>query len=253
MTGSPRLLRSADIAGSAGPAGPAGWPAWLGQAHAAFTDKVLDPVGYPCHFGVNSERAGHNWFTACAGPADAARLADALRAFVPVASHGPRRQSLIAFVGPPDLAPSLAAHASRFWDLLRRAGAHDDDPWPQDRPRDPAHPHWQWCFAGRPWFVFGTSPAYRRRRSRDVGPCLTMVFQLSERVFEGLSGSTLAGKAAKAQIRGRLAEYDAIGPHPHLGDPLHSSTHKWRQYFLPDDDRLLAEDACPLSRSSGCT
>lgn len=242
-----RLLRSVEIPEAAR---SGRWPAWLVPVHATFVEKILDPAGYPCHFGANGELSGHNWVTTCEGLEDAANLADALHAFVSVADNGPKRQSLIAFIGPPQPAADLAAHGRLFWNLLERLSALDPEPWPARFPRDPAEAHWQWCYAGRPWFVFAASPGYRNRRSRNLGPCLTMVFQLSELVFDGLGGSTPAGKAAKASIRGRLKDYDAIGPHPHLGDPLHSSTHKWRQYVLPDDDRILDTTGCPFGSAS---
>jgi FPC/CPF motif-containing protein YcgG len=73
------------------------------------------------------------------------------------------------------------------------------------------------------------------------------------RVFDGLSGSSPAGKAAKARIRQGLDAYDEVGIHPHLGDPNASSTHKWRQYVLPDDDHIVAPGACPFAVPKGAT
>ena len=255
--GPARLVRSSEVPGATP---GAGWPGWFRDVHAGFRHQLLTPAGYPCHFGANGELADHNWFTACdAGEPAADLLAASLRAFAVVASTGAKRQSLIAFIGPPGGAPdgapgglagaghSLSDDAARFWDLLGQVGERDQSPWPDGRPQDPGAPDWQWCFGGVPWFVIGFSPGYRSRRSRNLGPCLTMAFQLSERVFDGLSGSTPAGQAAKRQVRDRLASYDAIGPHPHLGDPLHSSTHKWRQYFLPDDNEIADPLACPLA------
>lgn len=245
------LLRSGEIAATDG------WPQWFSAAHAEFRSTLLGedghPSGYPCHFGVNGERAEHNWFTALdeSQPGfGSAELAQTLSDYAGVASTGPARQSLVVLAGPPSARPDLDADAARFWQVLSELSRHDREPWPAGRPRDPGEPTWQWCFAGRPWFVFGASPAYRARRSRSVGPCLTLVFQLVERVFEGLSGSSVAGKAAKSQIRRRLADYDEAAPHPHLGDSQQSSTYKWRQYFLPEDARILPEQACPWRPST---
>jgi FPC/CPF motif-containing protein YcgG len=178
-------------------------------------------------------------------PYGLAVLAATLREFQQVAWRGPKRQSLIVFVGPPDPRPDLDRDTTRFWALMSGLAEADDQPWPQGGTRDEKDPKWQWCFAGEPWFVFAGSPAYRNRRSRNFGPCLTLVFQV-HRVFEGLSGSSPAGRAAKARVRERLVDYDTIGPHPHLGDPRHSSEFKWRQYMLPDDEQILPERACPF-------
>jgi FPC/CPF motif-containing protein YcgG len=223
---------------------------WLPAAVSAFQDRLLDAEAYPCDFGVRAQRAGHNSLTALdsrlPGRWGVAALAGTLRVFAGRAAHGPPRQSLVVFCGPPEPAPAtLAEHRDRFWALLGALAAHDERPWPPDRPRDPADPHWQWCFHGEPWFAFALSPAYRARRSRRVGTCLTVVFQTS-RVFQGLGGSTPAGCRAKRRIRERLVRYDGTPPHPHLGEADHSSTHKWRQYVLPDDDRLSPPDRCPI-------
>jgi hypothetical protein len=223
--------------------------AWPADAYAAYRDRVtsINP-DYPCHFALTGHRDGNNWFTAVepeASPGDAAGdLAAALRSFRQRAWTGPKRQTLLVFVGPPDAAPDLDRDYQRFWDLLAALTVADDQPWPDSRPRDCADPKWEWCFDGEPWFVFGCSPAYRSRRSRTLGPCLTLVFQV-RRVFEGLSGTSPAGQAAKKRVRGRLPGYDAVPVHPHLGDDEHSSVFKWRQYMLPDDQQV--RDRWPAS------
>lgn len=226
-------------------------PPWLAEARASFAARVLseaaDGTAYPCHFGTTAQQLGHNVFVCCErGDAQGLKpLADTLLEFYARTRGGPRRMSLIVFAGPPQAAPSLERDGAEFWRILRGLREHDPLPWPADRTEDCTDPRWQWCFNGEPWFVFAGSPAYRARRSRNLGPCLTIVFQ-TQRVFEGLSGATASGQLAKQHIRERLERYDAVGPHPHLGDPLHSSTHKWRQYLLPDDQRIVPADACPF-------
>jgi FPC/CPF motif-containing protein YcgG len=148
------------------------------------------------------------------------------------------------FVGPPRPAYHLDADIARFWSLLALLTAHDPTPWPVDRPSDPRDPAWQWCFAGEPWFTFMCSPAYRARLSRNLGPCLTLIFQ-TRRVFDGLSGESVAGQAAKARIRSSLLAYDRVPAHPHLGGAGASSSFKWRQYALPDDQTELPPENCP--------
>jgi hypothetical protein len=225
-------------------------PPWLATAYREFTRRLLaDGGGYPCHFGVQGQRGGGNWFTAvdehAPGEHDLDGLADVVREFRHRAWTGPRRQSLVVFVGPPDPAAALDRERERFWAVLSGLSQRDTRPWPADQSTDTADPHWQWCFDGEPWFVFAASPAYRRRRSRNLGPCLVAVLQV-RRVFDGLSGSSLAGRAAKARIRHELSVYDEVGPHPHLGDQEASSSYKWRQYVLPDDDEEFAPQGCPF-------
>lgn len=223
---------------------------WAADAYAAFTTTVLaGEEDYPCHFGVQGQQRGHNWFT-FVDPGypesfgeDA--LAQTLLAFRERAWTGPKRQSLIVFVGPPEPDAELVAHHTRFWALLSALSRRDPEPWAPDIPRNTDDPAWQWCFAGESWFVFAGSPGYRARRSRNLGPCLTLIFQVG-RVFEGIGGSTAAGKAAKHRVRGRLERYDSVPPHPFLGEQHQSSQHKWRQYALPDDQATPVTTTCPF-------
>lgn len=241
---------SMDRARACGLAGPAPPGDWFPDVYSDFAHRLLDPERtYPCYFGTRAQRTGNNWFWIVDDRlpheygVDA--LVAALAAFRVRAWTGPVRQSLVVFVGPPDPAPALAAHHARFWALLSALSARDQAPWPPDQPTDPDDPHWQWSFAGEPWFVFAGSPAYSARRSRDLGPCLTMVFQ-TRRVFQGLAGDTPEGKAAKTRVRRLLTQYDRVPPHPHLGDHQHSSTHKWRQYAIPDDQTVYSAEGCPF-------
>lgn len=232
------------------------WPSsWLAGAFEEYARRVADPAqDYPCHFGVRGHRDGLNWFTMLdADPAadhGVPDLAATMAKFASYARTGPPRQTLIVFAGPPDPAPDYDRDADRFWAVLSGLTAVDPRPWPAEWTTDVRDAGWQWCFGGEPWFVFGCSPAYRRRRSRNLGPCLTFVFQL-RRVFENLSGSSPAGQAAKHQIRRGLARYDGVPVHPHLGDARHSSVYKWRQYLLPDDQRILAPEGCPFRVPGG--
>lgn len=223
---------------------------WLQPAYRTFSAKLRDPdQKFPCIFGATAEGHGHNSFTALdARLPDSfgvAALAANLASFAGRAWTGPRRQSLAVFLGPPESTPDLSRDRDRFWRLLADLHALDRAPWPRECPRDPQDPKWEWCFAGEPWFTFMCSPAYQVRRSRNVGPCLTVMFQ-TRRIFEGLAGNTEPGKIAKRNVRDRLAEYEELPPHPHLGSAEGQCDHKWRQYFLPDDLTVFPADSCPF-------
>lgn len=231
------------------PAGPPAPGDWLPAAAGTFADALVraDPP-YPCDFGARAQRLGHNRATALdardAAGLGLAALADSLRVFAGLAASGPPRQSLVVFCGPPPGTPDLAADRYRFWTVLEGLSGLDSAGWPASVPDDPIDPRWQWSFGGEPWFVFALSPAYAARRSRAVTTCLTLVFQTG-RVFTGLGGSTAAGRRAKRRIRAALAAYDAVPAHPHLGDAERSSSAKWRQYLLPDDQSVYPADTCP--------
>ena len=143
--------------------------------------------------------------------------------------------------------PDLIDDFNLFWSLLNKLSIKDHHPWPKAFPESANDPGWQWCFGGKKWFILGCSPAYKHRRSRNVGPCLTMVFQLSERVFTNLGGHTQEGMKAKKNIRKRLELYDEATIHPHLGSDTKSSKYKWRQYFLPDDSEVFNISECPFT------
>lgn len=221
---------------------------WLPAAAGAFHDALAggEPP-YPCDFGARAQRLGHNRVTAldARDAGGLATLADALREFAELAAAGPPRQSLVVFCGPPRGSADLADDRRRFWSVLEGLSGLDKSDWPAEVPDDPVDPQWQWTFGGEPWFVFALSPAYVARRSRAITPCLTLIFQTG-RVFTGLAGSTAAGRQAKRRIRAALAAYDAVPAHPHLGDAERSSSAKWRQYLLPDDQSVYRPDTCPF-------
>lgn len=228
---------------------------WLRPAYEAFTATLLDEEQqFPCIFGVSAQSHGHNSFTALdtrlPGTYGLEALAGSLLAFRERAWQGPRRQSLITFIGPPEKTPDLDHDSERFWRLLADLNALDGVAWPDESPRDPKDPKWEWCFGGEPWFTFMCSPAYVARRSRNIAPCLTVLFQ-TRRIFAGLSGNTLPGQIAKKTVRDRLVAYDGQPPHPHLGSAEQQCDYKWRQYVMPDDLEAVPVDSCPfLSVSS---
>ena len=96
-------------------------------------------------------------------------------------------------------------------------------------------------------FVFAAAPSYAHRTSRNVGPGLVLLFQ-PRNVFDGIEGGTPRGMAARQIIRSRLNRWDTVPVHPDLGDYGDPSNSEWRQYFIPDGHRRLAEK-CPLQIS----
>jgi uncharacterized protein len=222
-------------------------PAWVGQAYADFRRVLLaERPPFPCHFGVDGELRDANRYAYVDGETREA-LPATLERFLEVASQpGRDRMSLVVFVGPPEPGVALEEYRRRFWDLLVFLHERDPEPWPEEVPRDPDDARWEFSFAGRPLFVFGSCPAYRRRRSRNLGHCLVLILQ-SKVVFAGIGGETRAGRAAKRKIRQRLLAYDAVPPYADLGSADHSSSSKWRQYFPSDDDEEPV-GACPFPR-----
>lgn len=225
------------------------FPAWFSKAKQILSDVITNP-SYPCYFGSQTEKAGVNSFTFLNRDLDDENidgLAVTLSNYISHASIGPNQRSLILFVGPPVDDPNLIDDCNLLWSILEKVSSIDTHPWPSSVPISANDPDWQWCFGGKKWFILGCSPAYKHRRSRNLGPCLTIVFQLSERVFINLSGDSNEGMKAKKNVRKRLKLYDSSTIHPHIGSDSKSSKYKWRQYFLPDDDTVLDTSECPFT------
>lgn len=229
-------------------------PPWFVEAYKQFHAIVIDKEKqFPCYFAIDGERIRLNWYTYVdrrSPKASLSQLSETLGRFLDVSAQVSRKRvSLLAFFGPPQQEEvSLMQYRDQFWHVLASLRKHDPQPWPRTVPVDPRDPKWEFCFSGEPLFVFGNCPAYKLRRSRNVGDCLVIVFQ-PKRVFHGIGGETPAGRAAKARIRNRLQAYDLIPPHSDLGSYDHSSTSKWRQYFLPDDATAIS-DECPFTASA---
>lgn len=214
---------------------------------------LLDKQGmYPCTFAVVAETRCENTFlsvdimnglTSIVVQEIAQGLARFLEAYSVSSCH--RKPTLLCALGPPETSSSLEQDQRTLWKLLSRLRRHDVATWPHQVPVDSDDPGWSFCFAGQPLFVFGLSPHYRLRRSRAISTTLTVCFQ-SLRVFDGISGSTDAGRKAKARIRARLAEYEDAPLISSLGDGQSSTVNKWEQYF-PNDDGARSGAHCPIA------
>ena len=55
------------------------------------------------------------------------------------------------------------------WRILTDLHDLDPAPWPDEVPADPDSPGWSMCFNGMALFCNMSSPAYRKRRSRNLG------------------------------------------------------------------------------------
>jgi FPC/CPF motif-containing protein YcgG len=166
-----------------------------------------------------------------------------LRSFVAYSRAHPKHRSVfIVFFEPDGRRHTLADDERRFWELLDWLHERDPNPWPDDVPTDPSDPHWEYCFASDPMFVFPCSPAYRLRLSRRMGPYYMVCFQ-PRRVFYGVESNSPAGQRARRRIWAKVRAWDPVQPHPELenmayGDP---EMREWKQYVLPDDNTPLLQ------------
>jgi hypothetical protein len=90
-------------------------PVWLKDAYSTYRITDVSP-GYQRHFETSGHREGNNWLTGIdrsgVDPDEGlTNLAKVLRAFRRQAWTGPKWQTLLVFVGPPDSMADLARGA----------------------------------------------------------------------------------------------------------------------------------------------
>jgi FPC/CPF motif-containing protein YcgG len=221
-------------------------PEWAAAHYESFRETILDPEGFPCHFGVAAERDGSALYTFCPSTADPEaldRLRDTLLAYVETFRGHPGRTPCVVFFAPPEGELSEAEWSEQFWGVLQGLHDRDPEPWPAGIPTDPADHQWEFCFGGEPIFPTARAPHYEQRRSRYTPHGLEITVQPRE-VFRGVTGDTVAGEHARAFIHDRLRSYDGVTPHADLGDWEDDSSHEWRQYMLPEGEE--SAEGCPI-------
>jgi FPC/CPF motif-containing protein YcgG len=224
-----------------------GWnpgPAWLGDRLEDFRKNLLNPE-FPCNFGrvaLDHRELYLTWVD----DTDPSTLPADLADFLERSQREPEKRSPLAvFVQPADPPRTDVELDEQFWSLLQYLHDHDDQPWPEDLPRNPDEEGWQFSFHGASMFVFALVPTNRLRRSRNLCDCLVLIFQ-PRSVFAGIEVGTPGGNLARQGIRRRLAGWDPVGPHPSFGHHGVLSTDEWRQYFITDENSDV-HATCPFS------
>lgn len=220
----------------------------LGELVEEFTHRVLDPA-FPCVFASRPVR--EDWLLfGLAESGTAAETADLLAEAAGAISKEPEQVVVIfADLPEPGSLPAERTFSVEVLRLLRRLDRHD---WPEAAPLDPEDPNWVFWFEGVDFFLNFSTPGHRDRRSRNLGPAWTAVVQ-SRSSFDTFTG---ADHHARLRIRARLAEYDAVAPHPALGSYGDPGNHEAHQYFLgdgtgPGRSLVRVEDLRPTERESG--
>ncbi|MBP3951537.1 YqcI/YcgG family protein [Bacillus suaedae] len=218
-------------------------PEWVIREYTTFHETVTNKT-FPCYFGMKAENKGELRY-AYITQDDWSNLPLALEDFLKLFDQPPLiRHGLFVFVEPEEEQDDLEHYRQRFWDILQNLHEHDSKPWPSNKPKDPEHYLWDFHFAGEPIFVFGNAPAYKQRKTRDLGNSLVLGFQ-PRRIFEGLEGTEKGGIMSREKVRERVEKWDNLPKHPdisHFGDPEHN---EWKQFFIGDDSKPI-EGKCPF-------
>ncbi len=205
---------------------------WKLEAYEQYQTRLRAPE-YPCFFGQSGEARGEMLYTFVAHGRLNEFVAN-MREFVSLMGAPPHeRSSLVAFLEPD---PSMTDHVSfvaRFWEVLQFLHEHDRNPATE---RTPDHPLWEFAFEGCEMFVVGASPTYQRRRSRNLGPGVVLVFQPRSLFIDPATLQPIAA-SVRHRIHKRTLAYDGMSIHPDIGFYGNLGNREWKQYAIPDDNQ----------------
>lgn len=223
-------------------------PDWFVKEYHHF-EEIVTRSDFPCTFGIAGQKRGELRYSYIAHD-DWSHLPATLKDFAKLFDRQERliRHGFFLFVEPEKEEKSLSYYRQYFWDILQYLHDHETQEWPKEFPHDPDHHLWTFIFAGEPYFAFGNAPAYKRRKTRDLGNSLIIGFQ-PRRIFEGLEGTSEGGKISRERIRARVGLWDRLPTHPNIsyyGDEEHR---EWKQYFIGDDMEPM-KGTCPFKHKN---
>lgn len=218
---------------------------WKLDAYAQYKAKLSAPE-YPCFFGQSGEARGEMLYAFVVG----FRLDDLVTnmgQFVSlIGKPGYERCSLVAFFEPDAAVTDHASFVVRFWHVLQFLHEHDSH---QVIGRASDDPLWEFSFERTEMFVVGASPTYRRRRSRNLGNGMVLVFQPRVLFIDPATSQPIATEV-RQRIHKRMLTYDGMPVHPDIGFYGHSGNCEWKQYALPDDNEA-EKGTCPFHTRTG--
>lgn len=225
---------------------PAGWQR---EAFDDIAKVVGETANFPCVFGKNAFRKQllRFIFVDDSDRDGIEYLACGLTEFVTLCQDWNGKLDtayplIVSFSRRAVSANSVEEYHKIGWQILQDLHAIDQEPWPEEIPRDPGSHEWSMCFNGMPLFFNMSCPAHKRRKSRNLGSGFKFVVNPRER-FDVVAGDTPSGRKARANIRQRIRDYDGQAPCPQLGH-YGSGSLEWRQYSVLDENRERT-DSCP--------
>ncbi|MFT4504793.1 YqcI/YcgG family protein [Caballeronia sp. 15711] len=212
---------------------------WQEKSYIVYRHRLMADE-YPCFFGQAGER-NEEVLYAFIRQGDETTLAELMREFTNYArSPAYAKHSLTVFLEP-DLGLSLHRDfVDRFWGLLGTLAVLDVKKSVHD---DPGTVHWEFSFDGCEMFVVGASPTYEKRRSRNLGPGIVLLFQPRQLFIDPTTGKPISA-SARREIHKRMLRYDRMSVHPDIGFYEDVDNREWKQYVLPDDNTPVSGE-CP--------
>jgi FPC/CPF motif-containing protein YcgG len=213
---------------------------WKVEAFEQYRAKVRTPE-YPCFFGQGAEARGEMLYCFSVKGSHDDLVANLGEFVALIADVRYERSSLVAFFEPDRLIADHACFVAQFWGVLQTLHEHDPHPIVDRTPDDPL---WEFSFEQCEMFVVGASPTYQRRRSRNLGSGMVLVFQPRSLFIDPVTSEPIAA-ATRQRIHRRMLAYDGMPVHPDIGFFGQSTNREWKQYALPDDNEPRT-GACPF-------
>ena len=198
---------------------------------------------YPCTFATLAEKRGELLFTYIERERGYAHLPETLAQFLQIFSvHPDRLFALVILFQPEEGERELASYHQTFWDMLQFLHEHDPSSWHPQIPRNPDARDWLFVYNGIPAFPFVLAPAYQKRKSRNLGSGMAVVYTPVteiERTSDGASTRNIL-----RSIRQRVQRWDNCTAYQ---EEVNSENERygWRFMSLPDRNVPVA-GTCPF-------
>ncbi|MGP4845010.1 YqcI/YcgG family protein [Marinobacter sp. 1Y8] len=201
---------------------------------AAFEDfvKTMSSTDnpFPCIFGVHGLK-NNNLRYVFHEKININLLANQLKSYLKKSRSFGNNTSLVLFT---DIKKNLALdeYFNIFWSTLKSLADIDEQPWPNEIPKDTSRKEWEFCFAGEPIFVVCNTPSHILRYSRH-SQYFMITFQ-PRWVFDNILGTPAQADKAFSKVRAILKSYDITPVSPDLGIYGQEGVLESKQYFLDD-------------------
>ena len=223
---------------------------WKAAQFAEVKKRLNPPSDFPCMFSQTAFRRGNILFSFVDDLSEdnvsrgASDLSDYVqRSRVWDGTLNTAQPLLVVFNPAAVSAADNDEYNNIGWWVLQRWHEIDAGCWPAEVASDPGSPFWTMCFDGMQLFVNMSNPAHAQRRSRNLGPALTLVINPRER-FDIIAGDNPTGRRVRQRIRDRIESYDGQPHSPDLGS-YQAGELEWPQYGLPETNDPR-NDTCPF-------
>jgi|GEM_PF-7065199 len=200
-------------------------PDWVQKSYEVFVE-IIRQNDFPCFFGTVAEQKEMIRYTIAPSlttPEAFNHILTSIYTYLEeereLTEHSTEEEdaiflTLAIFFPLEEEENSLEHYANQAYAFFNELHQRDQVSWPADIPTDPRDPDWCYCLGGRSLFLNVCTPANHNRRSRNLGPGLTIVVNpqdLFEKAWE------LWGEDPRRNIFKRVEKYDSIPPCPLLG------------------------------------